>query len=421
MKLAILSIFSLALTAAPASAIVNLGLSSQSFGLAGIGGNSAGEGQNTVTWGTCAFDGTNTNCTLSGPYTGFGAGGTYSFVLSYPGNGAFPLKAVSQSPGSNLFSFQATSQYSLVITLTPSSGAPISFYSFANFNFLFSSATCTGVASCAVGQVGLTPGATIVGPITGTFDPTPSITPSGALTPEDYGSFPATAPGDWLVMYGVNLATVKSQTWSGSDFNGVQAPTALGGTTVTIAGVPAYIDYISPGQVNVQVPSGIPTGPQPILVTTAGGTSAAYTMTVNATEPGLLAPAAFTFNGNQYIVAQLSNTTTYVLPVTVSGLATARAKPGDSLTIYGIGFGQVTPDTPAGQIVQATNQLQAQLAVTFAGVPAAVTYAGLAPGYVGLYQFNVTVPNVAASDTVPLVFTLGGATLPQQTVIAIQN
>jgi uncharacterized protein (TIGR03437 family) len=50
-----------------------------------------------------------------------------------------------------------------------------------------------------------------------------------------------------------------------------------------------------------------------------------------------------------------------------------------------------------------------------------VTYAGFAPGYVGLYQFNVVVPNVAASDSVPLTFTLGGANGPQNLVIAVQN
>jgi hypothetical protein len=55
------------------------------------------------------------------------------------------------------------------------------------------------------------------------------------------------------------------------------------------------------------------------------------------------------------------------------------------------------------------------------GLPVNATYAGLAPGYVGLYQFNVVVPNLAASDSVPLTFTLAGAKGPQNLVIAIQN
>jgi uncharacterized protein (TIGR03437 family) len=157
------------------------------------------------------------------------------------------------------------------------------------------------------------------------------------------------------------------------------------------------------------------------VVTTAGGTSIAYTITVKTNEPGLLAPPAFIFKGAQNVVALFSNTLTYVLPVAVPGALTSRARAGDSLTLYGVGFGLVTPNLPAGQIVQQTNALQSDFKVFFAGIPATVTYAGFAPGYVGLYQINVVVPNVAASDTVPLTFTLAGVNGPQNLVIAIQN
>jgi len=426
MKLAIIPVFFLCLTAGPASAIVTLGLSNQNFGLTGIGGNASGEGQSTMSWGSCTFDGTNTNCTLSGPYTGFGTGGTYSFVVSYAGNGPFPLNAVSQSPGSNLFFAQATNNFSLVITLDQNNAPPISFYSFANFNFFFtSSAICTGVpaTSCGVGQVGLTKGATIIGPVTGTFDPTPTIkTSAGVISASGYGGFSSIAPSTWIEIYGVNLATTRSQIWAGTDFNGYQAPTALGGTTVTVAGLSAYTYYVSPAQVNVQVPSGVPLGQQPVVVTTAGGTSSAYSINVNPAEPGLLATALFIINGNQNVDAVFSNAlNTFVSPVGISGLNTAMAKAGDQITLYGIGFGQVTPNIPAGQIVTQTNQLQMNLEISFAGVPAMVTYAGLAPGYVGLYQFNVVVPNVAASNTVPVTLSLGGVPSQQSLVMAIQN
>jgi uncharacterized protein (TIGR03437 family) len=416
---------------APASAIVTLGTSTQNFGLTGIGGNSSGQGQSLMSWGACSYNGTTTSCTLSGPYTGFGSSGngTYSFVVSYAGNGTFPLNAVSQTPGSDLFYAQATANFNLVITLTPSNGAtPVILYSFANFNFYYSGATCTGVpaASCGIGQVGLTPGATITGTITGNFDPTPTIrTSSGVITASGYGGFSAIAPSTWIEIYGVNLGTNLpaglSRTWGASDFNGNNAPSALAGTTVTVAGQPAYILYVTPGQVNVQVPSGIPTGQQPVVVTTAGGTSAAYTVTVNPVEPGMLAIPSFVINGNQNVVAQFSNTTTFVLPIALAGATTARAKAGDLLTIYGIGFGPVTPTIAAGQIVQQTNMLQNNLTITFAGVPATITYAGLGPANVGLYQFNVVVPNIAPSDTVPVAFTLGSTASTQSLVIAISK
>jgi uncharacterized protein (TIGR03437 family) len=418
MRFVRLAIFAF-LLAAPASAIVTLGVSSQNFKLTGIGANAQGQGQSLMGWGSCVFDGTNTTCTLSGPFTGLGKGGTYNFIVTYPGNGTFPLNAVT-NPGSDLFFAQATGQLSFQITLVENGGPTTNFYSFANFNFQYVSPTCTGnVATCTVGQVGQTPGATITGTIVGSFDPTPHISPSGVISAGNYGAFPSIAPATWVEIFGVNLATTVSQTWAGTDFVGTQAPAALGGTTVTIAGKPAYIDFVSPGQVNVQVPSGIPTGTQSLVVTTYGGSSLVYPINVNITQPGLLAPLQFILGGRQNVVALFSNTLTYVLPVNVSGVVTARARPGDSLTLYGIGFGQVTPDISAGQVVQQQNALQNTLRVTIGGVQANVTYAGFAPGYVGLYQFNVTVPSVPASDATPLAFTLGGTAGTQNLVIAI--
>jgi hypothetical protein len=79
------------------------------------------------------------------------------------------------------------------------------------------------------------------------------------------------------------------------------------------------------------------------------------------------------------------------------------------IVIYGIGFGSVDPNIPPGQLVEESNTLAADFTISFGGVQAtSVAYDGLAPSYMGLYQFNVVVPNVAAGDAVPLTFTLGG-------------
>jgi uncharacterized protein (TIGR03437 family) len=417
--------------ALPASAIVTLGQSTQTFGITGLGPNSSGQGQSTIKWGNCAFDGTNTACTLSGTFTGLGAGGTYSIVVTYPGNGAFPFIAIT-NPGSNIFSLQTVANFSsFVETFAETNGPTLLFNTGVSFSFA-AGTTCTGVApNCLVDAIGQTKGASEIGPIIGNFDTAPSIsTPDGVVSASAYGNFLSIAPATWIEIYGSKLTTGVTQTWSGSDFtgvNGVNAPTVLGsstglvGTSVTVGGIPAYVYYISPGQVDAQVPSGVPSGLQPVVVTTAGGSSVAYFVQVNAVEPGMLAPVSFLIKGAQNIVALFSNTTIYVLPLNVAGIQTARAKPGDSLTLYGIGFGPVTPVIPAGQTVQALNQIQSTLKVTFAGTPAVVTYQGLAPGYVGLYQFNVTVPAIAASDTVPIVVSLNGTNLPQNLVIAISN
>jgi uncharacterized protein (TIGR03437 family) len=236
-----------------------------------------------------------------------------------------------------------------------------------------------------------------------------------------YGGFQAAAPGSWIEIYGSNLA-LGSSGWGSIDFIGVHAPTTLGGTSVTVGGQAAFVDYVSPGQVNVQVPSNVATGPQEVIVTTAAGAGAAHSITMHATEPGLLAPPSFDVGGTQYVVALFSGSaTTYVLPPgAISGITSKRAKPGDRITIYGVGFGPVKPDIPAGQLVEQDNELVSSFNISFDGTPATVTYAGLAPTYVGVYQFNVTVPNVAASDMMPVTFTLGGASGTQTLYTAVE-
>jgi uncharacterized protein (TIGR03437 family) len=240
-----------------------------------------------------------------------------------------------------------------------------------------------------------------------------------AISASAFGGFATISPGSWIEIYGSNLAS-DTRSWAGPDFNGVNAPTSLGGTTVTIGGQKAFIDYISPTQVNAQVPSTVVTGLQQLVVSTSAA-AAPYSIGLNLTEPGMLAPASFLINGTQYAVALFSDLVNYVLPQgAISGINSHPAKPGDTIVLYGVGFGPVTPDTPAGQIVQTSNTLASSFTVSIGGKPATVAYSGLAPNYVGLYQFNVVVPNVAAGNA-PLTFTLGGVPSTQPLSIAIGN
>ena len=75
-----------------------------------------------------------------------------------------------------------------------------------------------------------------------------------------------------MEVYGTNLANVISPRWTGTDFKG-SAPTAFGGTTVTIAGQSAFIDYASPSHVNAQA-FRHPPGSAEVIVNTPRGTSA---------------------------------------------------------------------------------------------------------------------------------------------------
>ena len=169
------------LASSAGATVITLGPSSQSVTFTGTGINNPATGLGTarISWGSCAFDGSNTTCTVSGPYTGLGNGGTYTFLLVYPGSGASPLGSVASRVGTDLVSF-TLSAGTFSFFITPTGGSPIPFYNL-NFSVFFSAATdsCTGVGTCSVGAVGTTTGATITGPVNGTFDATPVVSVSG--------------------------------------------------------------------------------------------------------------------------------------------------------------------------------------------------------------------------------------------------
>jgi uncharacterized protein (TIGR03437 family) len=247
----------------------------------------------------------------------------------------------------------------------------------------------------------------------------PSITSGGVINASAFGGGSTVAPGSWIEIYGSNLAT-NVRSWTGADFSGSTAPTSLDGNSVTIGGQAAFVAYISGGQINAQVPSGVSTGSQQVAVTNGNGGKATGNVTVNATAPGILAPANFVVGGKQYAGAFFNDGVTLVMPPgAVAGVTSKRASPGDRITFWGVGFGPVTPPSPAGQLVPGLNSL-AGFSMNIGGTAASVEYAGLAPGLVGVYQFNVFVPSsAAANDLTPVTFSLNGTAGTQTLYIAV--
>jgi uncharacterized protein (TIGR03437 family) len=213
----------------------------------------------------------------------------------------------------------------------------------------------------------------------------------------EFGGFSKAAPGSWLEMHGSNLAQ-GTREWAASDFVNGQAPTALSGTSVTIGGTPAYLSYVSPTQLNVQIPDTVEPGDHEIVVTTPLGSSAPYKLTFEPTQPGIYAPYALESEGRRYA------------GVVRDGALTDAAhapRPGETVTLYGIGFGSVAAQLNPGEITRNATSVVLPLKVFFGDKPATVSYAGLAPGTLGLYQINVVVPDVTG-DSVPLSFELNG-------------
>jgi uncharacterized protein (TIGR03437 family) len=127
--------------------------------------------------------------------------------------------------------------------------------------------------------------------------------------------------------------------------------------------------------------------------------------------PGLLAPAVFRANNRQYVGALFGDGSFVLPPDTVAGLATRRAAPGDSIVFFAVGCGSTTPVTPAGLVVADAAALP-NVVMRFGDRPGRIQYGGLAPGLVGLYQFNVVVPDGVSGDT-PLTLSVDGVASPQ--------
>jgi uncharacterized protein (TIGR03437 family) len=250
----------------------------------------------------------------------------------------------------------------------------------------------------------------------------PAIGTNGVIAASDFGGASAAAVGSFIEIYGTNLAGT-TRAWRISDFNKGKAPTTLDGVTATVGGKPAYISFVSPGQVNVQVPSGVSTGGSvAVVVNYKSQATAAATLTIHPLAGAIFAPAAFKVNGKQYVGAYHVNGT----PITngnIYGLPAAPAVPGETVQFYGLGFGPVTSGTAiTGQLATGQTKLSTPVEFFFGDqkVPGTVLYQGLAPGFVGLYQFNVTIPANAPSGDMAVHVSQGTTTLPQTLYIAVK-
>ena len=253
--------------------------------------------------------------------------------------------------------------------------------------------------------------------------PAPSAPPAikGVVSASAFGAFSSVSPGSWVEVYGSNLSTT-TRSWTSADFNGAQAPTSLDGVSVLIGGRPAYVSYVSPTQINALVASDAAIGPMQVIVSGPTGASSPYLLTIQPTQPGILAPSSFQLGGIQYAAAIFPDGQTFALPAgAIPGVPSRPAKPGDVITLYGVGFGPVSPNLLAGALVGAANSLTNSFQIQIGNTPATIQYAGLAPLATGLYQFNITVPSVPVGSAVPLTFRLGGTPVAQTLYLAVQN
>jgi len=223
---------------------------------------------------------------------------------------------------------------------------------------------------------------------------------------------PGFASATWVSIFGINLSQ-STRGWQASDFVNGMLPTSLDSVSVTINGLAAYVEYISPTQVNVLAPDDPTVGAVQVQVTTAQGTSNAF----NA-QKQQFAPAFFTFGNGKYVAAQHANYSYIGPPGLFTNATTTPAQPGEIVLLYATGYGPTNPPIPSAELVTTPENLANSVQITIGGLTAAVQFAGLTES--GLYQFNVTVPSVPNGDAA-VVATIGGVQSQAGVSITVQQ
>jgi uncharacterized protein (TIGR03437 family) len=186
-----------------------------------------------------------------------------------------------------------------------------------------------------------------------------------------------------------------------------------------VDGTPVPLLSVSPLQINFILPWELQGRSQATLTVTSGGTtSSAATVNLDAFAPALFATNEQGTGQGAVLIADSAT----VAARAGAFLDSRPARRGEAVSIYGTGLGPVV-NPPATGAPASDNPLSATTTtptVTIGGIPAIVTYSGLAPGYVGLYQVNAIVPASAPiGDAVPVVLSIGGVTSNAVT-IAVQ-
>jgi uncharacterized protein (TIGR03437 family) len=228
------------------------------------------------------------------------------------------------------------------------------------------------------------------------------------------GGFPDIAQNDWIEINGTNLAPASvgpnGMTWgSAPDFALGKMPTQLAGVSVTVNGKPAFVEFVSPTQVNVLSPLDSTIGPVQIVVTNGGTPSAPFTANKRSAAP------SFPLFGTNYVAATHADYS--LLGPTSLGSAFTPARPGETVLLYAFGFGLPITALLNGSSSQ-SGTLPVLPSIEIGGAPALVAFAGvISPG---LYQFNVTIPAAAANGDNIVTCTYAGLSTPAGDLIAVQ-
>ncbi|MBI3696813.1 MAG: hypothetical protein HY238_18500 [Acidobacteria bacterium] len=223
--------------------------------------------------------------------------------------------------------------------------------------------------------------------------PAPAITSGGIVNGASFALAPApVAPGSIISIFGTNLAASTAQA------SAVPLPTQLAGITVKVNGTPIPLFFVSPGQINAQLPFEAPPGRATAVVTSSAGDSRSETFNVASSAIGI-----FPFPSSNRAIALNQDGS-------VNGPENPEGR-GRVIVVFLTGQGPVTPPVPTGRAAPLDTLSPAALpgAATIGGSTAPVMFLGLTPGFVGLAQANIQIPSdITPGAQVAMSITVGG-------------
>lgn len=259
---------------------------------------------------------------------------------------------------------------------------------------------------------------------------TPTVIDGGVLNAASFakdssGKGSPVAPGSLVVIFGSNLGSTLASADS------VPFSTSLGGVSVTFNGIDARMKDVVPAAsiVNVQMPSGVLAPGQPsatvnVVVKVNGVSSDPRAVPIVPIAPGVFSIPPGVGNGVLVFVdAEDNNKVKIAAPAAASGTIgypTGPIRRGATAFFYATGLGAMTPPVPDGA-ASPVGVANVTPVVLIGGITAQVQFAGQAPGFPGVNQINIVIPQGAQTgNAVPLQIQSGGITSTDKVTVAIQ-
>lgn len=247
----------------------------------------------------------------------------------------------------------------------------------------------------------------------------PTINSGGVI--DVWTAQPGVAPFTWTSIYGANFATA-AKSWDDA-IQGDLLPTSLDGVSVMIDNKPATISYVSRDLINVLVPGNVTAGDVSLVVRNAAGESAPFTVRSTAFKPTFYVYPQNPQSGRIYHTAVTGTAASpvYVGKTGTDPRVTRGARPGETLQVYGTGFGPTTPPVTAATLFSGAPAVSTPIRIRFGTTNATVVNGNgnlVAPG---LYLFNVTVPTTLADGEYPLIAEIGGISSSAAVYVVVQR